>query len=91
MNCLLWVNPNNPLVSYENGFISVLSNHVPIVAVLSALAAVVLKVIQVVLHRVADLSFRVVGIKEEFRARLEATHPPVAFRIEQIEIGLEEQ
>ncbi|WP_255477507.1 hypothetical protein [Bacillus sp. BB56-3] len=84
MNCLLWVNPNHPLVSYENGFISVLSNRVPIVAVLSALAAVVL-------HRVADLSFRVVGIKEKFRARVEATHPPVAFRIEQIEIRLEEQ
>ncbi|MFA2812078.1 hypothetical protein [Bacillus mycoides] len=59
--------------------------------VLSALAAVVLKVIQVVLHRVADLLFQVIGIKEKFRARLEATQPPVAFRIEQIEIALKEQ
>ncbi len=103
--------------------LSLLSNRVPIVAVLAALAAVVLKAMQVVLHRVADLSFRVVGRKEEFRAdayavelgmgeglmsflekiegtegspkgiwaRLEATHPPVAFRIEQIEIALEEK
>ncbi|WP_258043918.1 hypothetical protein [Bacillus sp. ok061] len=59
--------------------------------VLSALAAVVLKVIQVVLHRVADLLFQVIGIKEKFRARLEATQLPVAFRIEQIEIALKEQ
>lgn len=74
-------------------------------------------------HRVADLSFRVVGRKEEFRADayavelgtgaglfsflekiegtkgfpkgvrtcLETTHPPVTFRIEQIEIALEEE
>ncbi|WP_255446554.1 hypothetical protein [Bacillus sp. JAS24-2] len=47
--------------------LSVLSNRMPIVAVLAALAEVVLKAMQVVLHRVADLSFRVVGRKEEVR------------------------
>ncbi|WP_224765045.1 hypothetical protein [Bacillus cereus] len=39
--------------------LSLFSNRVPIVAVLAALAAVVLKGMQVVLHRIADLSFRV--------------------------------
>jgi len=41
--------------------LSVLSNRVPIVTILAALAAVVLKAMQVILHRV-------VGRKEEFRA-----------------------